>query len=147
MRHYEMHLIKQEVAVQYGGKELLLYQLFNERKISIQKEEQELLDKQIDFITESIPVIDVNRYLVTELGGFRHYEYRNGGHCLTVLQSKSDGSLFVNQAKINIYSNGTYEAETIFFEVLRKLTPTFFAIDYQSNRFGWLSPLKKQKLV
>ncbi|WP_377889148.1 sporulation inhibitor of replication protein SirA [Alkalihalobacillus sp. R86527] len=147
MRHYEMHLIKQEVAVQYGGKELLLFQLFNERKLTVQKETKELLDKQIDFITESIPVIDVNRYLVTEFGGFRNYEYRNGGHCLTILQSKSDGSLFVNQNKINIYSNGTYEAETIFFEVLRKLSPTFFAIDHQSNKYGWLNPLKKQKLV
>lgn len=147
MRHYEMYLIKQEIAAQYGGKELLLYQLFNEKKTAVQKEVKDLLDKQIEFITEPIPVIDVNRYLVTELGGFRTYEYRNGGHCLTIIQSKSDGSLFVRQGKINIYSNGTYEAETIFFEVLRKLTPSFFAIDFQSERYGWLNPLKKQKLV
>ncbi|MGB7998989.1 MAG: sporulation inhibitor of replication protein SirA [Anaerobacillus sp.] len=147
MRHYEMYFIKQDIAAQYAGKENLLYQLFLERKRASIPEVKSVLDKQVAFITESVPEEELNHYIVSELGGFRTYEYKNDGHRLTIKQSRSDASLFARREKVNLYSSGSNEAETVFFEVIRKLTPSFFAIDFQSGRYGWLNPIKQQKLV
>ncbi|WP_371017410.1 sporulation inhibitor of replication protein SirA [Pseudalkalibacillus sp. JSM 102089] len=147
MRHYEMYFVKQHIAEQYAGKEHLLYQLFLERKRAIQADQKELLEKQVAFITEPVEEEELNTCLVNELGGFRTYEFKNEGHRLCIKQSKSDASLFVRSEKINIYASGSNEAETVFFEVIRKLTPSFFAIDFQSGRYGWLNPIKQQKLV
>ncbi|WP_347550290.1 sporulation inhibitor of replication protein SirA [Pseudalkalibacillus hwajinpoensis] len=147
MRHYEMYIIKPDIAMQYAGKELLLYQLFSERKNALLNEEKGLLDKQISFITERIKDEELNRHVVNEIGAFRTYEFKNNGHRLSIKQSKSDASLFVRQDKANLYSVGSQEAETVFFEVLRKLTPSFFAIDFQSGQYGWLNPIKQRKLV
>ncbi|QHA91867.1 sporulation inhibitor of replication protein SirA [Bacillus sp. N1-1] len=147
MRHYEMYFVKQHIAAQYAGKEHLLYQLLLERKRAIQSDEKDLLDKQVAFIIEPIAEEELNSYLVNELGAFRTYEYKNEGHRLSINQSKSDASLFVRKEKVNVYATGGTEAETVFFEVIRKLTPSFFAIDFQSGRYGWLNPIKQQKLV
>ncbi|MBN8207549.1 sporulation inhibitor of replication protein SirA [Bacillus sp. NTK071] len=147
MRHYEMYFIKQDVASQYAGKETLLYQLFLERKGALFVEEKSILDKQVTFITEPVCEEELNKYIVNELGGFRTYEFRNDGHRLSIKQSNSDASLFVRGEKLNLYSSGSNDAETVFFEVIRKLTPSFFAIDFQSGRYGWLNPVKQQKLV
>lgn len=147
MRHYEMYFVKQQISAHYAGKEHLLFQLFLERKRAVQTEEKDLLGKQVAFITDPVAEEELNTYLANELGGFRTYEYKNAGHRLSIKQSKSDASLFVRSEKMNIYASGGTEAETVFFEVIRKLTPSFFAIDFQSGRYGWLNPIKQQKLV
>ncbi|WP_273850467.1 sporulation inhibitor of replication protein SirA [Guptibacillus spartinae] len=147
MRHYEMYSVKQQISAHYAGKEHLLFQLFLERKRAVQTEEKDLLGKQVAFITDPVAEEELNTYLANELGGFRTYEYKNAGHRLSIKQSKSDASLFVRSEKMNIYASGGTEAETVFFEVIRKLTPSFFAIDFQSGRYGWLNPIKQQKLV
>ncbi|UTW70984.1 sporulation inhibitor of replication protein SirA [Anaerobacillus sp. HL2] len=43
---------------------------------------------------------------------------------------------------LTISTTGTYQAETIFFEILRQINPCFFAVDFENRNYGWLNPVK-----
>ncbi|TLS37427.1 sporulation inhibitor of replication protein SirA [Pseudalkalibacillus caeni] len=147
MRHYVIYLVKKDIACDYVGKEPTLYQLFCDEKKHSGSPKQHLLTRQIEYITNPIPIQLIEKAISKELGDFRSYEYRRGGHSLCIKQSKSNATLFVNKRYINLYANGNYEAETIFFEVLRKIEASFLAVNFQSEQFGWLNPIKQEKMV
>jgi hypothetical protein len=55
--------------------------------------------------------------------------------------------LEIFQEMITVEASGSYEAETAFFEVLRKCEASFLAIDLEHQRCGWLKPIKERKYV
>ena len=46
-----------------------------------------------------------------------------------------------------VKAEGNYEAETAFFECIRKCGASFLAIDFEHEQFGWLKPIKERKFV
>ncbi|WML50509.1 sporulation inhibitor of replication protein SirA [Neobacillus sp. PS3-34] len=63
----------------------------------------------------------------------------NGNLSLATMELREDS--------IIVEGVGSYEAETVFFEVLRKCEASFLAVDLEKNRFGWLKPIKERKFV
>ena len=55
-------------------------------------------------------------------------------------------TLEVGESMIVVKASGSYEAETAFFEVLRKIESSFLAVDLDHQRFGWLKPMKERKI-
>jgi hypothetical protein len=60
---------------------------------------------------------------------------------------KSFAELEIKTGYLIIKANGQYDAETVFFEVLRKTESTFIAVDLKNRHCGWLKPIKERKFI
>ncbi|MCA1320820.1 sporulation inhibitor of replication protein SirA [Bacillus tianshenii] len=143
MRHYMIYLIEEEVAKHYAGNELKLFQLF----LQYEKEDQlqDVVKQQVDYITIPIPTFPLQQALETSMKHIEGYQAQSYQHKIEKKDSMAKLSIFEKYLKLS--SSGSYEAEAIFFEVIRKLAPFFLAIDTNSGRFGWLQPIKQRKYV
>lgn len=148
MRHYSIYLLKDDVANDYFGKESILYQLFLEHE-QTRKSEDDIIKRQIAYITRQIPVTKIQFQLQKELKAFRGYSNHENTHMLTLKRKHhlSEAELSVYSSHMTLSSTGGYEAETIFFETLRKTCPSFLAMDFNVNRYGWLNPIKQRNYV
>lgn len=146
MRQYEIYLIEEEFASHYFGRESKIYQLFLEyyRTTSMKKV---LLQKQIHFITKPIPSSIIHQLVKAKLKKRKDYVQTKQSYQIQMPNGRSTAELEINDHFIIIKSTGTYEAETIFFEILRKYSSCFLAMDYEHNRYGWLNPIKMRKFV
>ncbi|OEH94067.1 sporulation inhibitor of replication protein SirA [Bacillus solimangrovi] len=150
MRHYSIYLLSEDVANDYFGKEPLLYQLFSDYERT-KMVESELLQRQVDYITLPVSVVELNYKLQKELKRYRGNSYSYDSHVHSLTLRRAGGT---SQAQLSLFSSfiilnakGSYEAETIFFEILRKYKSTFLAMDFDSERFGWLNPIKQQNFI
>ncbi|QFT88975.1 Sporulation inhibitor of replication protein SirA [Bacillus sp. THAF10] len=141
MREYMIYLIEEEIAKHYAGNEIKLFQLFqqyeqDERLHSIVKQ-------QVDYVTLAIPAIQLQQSLNRAL------KLTNNYHSFHHKVEKEDSSanLIIYEKYLKLISTGSFEAEAIFFEVIRKQAPYFLAIDTKSKRYGWLQPIKQRKFV
>jgi hypothetical protein len=148
MRQYSIYLIESDVAAEYFGKEQLLYNLFTEfnRK---QSEKCEILQKQVRYITKEIPFFQVQQFIQKSLQN--HEQFQISGRGFKIKNSKktlqSEAFLSVKRTSIILKARGNFDAETMFFETLRKFDPCFLAMDFQVNRYGWLNPIKQRQLI
>jgi hypothetical protein len=71
----------------------------------------------------------------------------HGAYTINLSGKLSMARLEVFQDLITVEAEGSYEAETAFFEVLRKCESSFIAIDLEHERIGWLKPIKERKFV
>ncbi|MFB6468903.1 sporulation inhibitor of replication protein SirA [Cytobacillus sp. Hz8] len=145
MRIYQVYLIEDEFATHYFGRERLFYQLFYEYRHS-KGELHEIIKKQIDYITKSIPNLRLHHFINQQLQRFKDFRAENG---IYYIENKKLGSakLEVFEKALLLQAFGNYEAETLFFEVLRKSETSFIAIDLENQRYGWLKPIKERKFV
>jgi hypothetical protein len=143
MRRYDIYLIEDEFALHYFQKEHLMYQLFMEYN-QAENQRDACMKKQIEYITKAIPVMqlqwmmerqfakDANGKVLSDM----EYEYQT---------ETSRARLQLAGDFVFMQAEGTVEAETVFFELLRKLNPCFLAMNYRENVYGWLNPVKQRK--
>ncbi|WP_338469426.1 sporulation inhibitor of replication protein SirA [Niallia sp. XMNu-256] len=145
MRTYQLYLIDEEFASHYFGKERLFYQLFKEYDEAA-GELKHIIKKQIDFITKPINSFRIQHYLQHNLQKYMSFQHKNGKYYLEA-GKKSRAELEIKNHSIILKSNGQFDAETVFFEVLRKAESSFLAIDIENQHCGWLKPIKERKFI
>lgn len=146
MREYHIYLIEEEFATHYFGRESLIYHLFLESN-QTKHERKEILHKQIEFITRAIPHLRIQQKIEASLSHYSYYKHQGHIHTLEWNEFNSYAKLTIQTDYIQLQSTGSYEAETAFFEILRKYDRCFLAMDFSANKYGWLNPIKERKFV
>ncbi|OIJ17928.1 hypothetical protein BKP45_20445 [Anaerobacillus alkalidiazotrophicus] len=141
MRHYYIFLLKPEIATSYFGKEHLIYQLLYEGETA-DTELQEIVKKQINYISAIIPSLQIKKSVEKKLK-VRHDFYVLKEHYYIDIKAFESKAVLKDHGNVlTISANGSYQAETIFFEVLRQINSCFFAVDFDNKNYGWLNPIK-----
>ena len=146
MRRYHIYLVEEEFASHYFGREAKIYELFSEYEFAV-GEHKAQLRKQIDYVTRPIPTLHIHQCIDSLLRIRTDYQNERNIHTLMVNSNKSEAKMVVHDRFLLLESSGNYEAETIFFEVLRKYDSCFLAMDFSLHRYGWLNPIKERKFV
>lgn len=145
MRGYQLYLIEEEFAVHYFGREHMFFQLFQDYEAA-SGEMKTLLGKQIQFITKPIPELKLHQTINKELKRKKDFISEENAYHINV-GKRSMARLMLFDRFISLKAAGSYDAETCFFEVLRKNESSFMAIDLEHNKYGWLRPIKERKFV
>jgi hypothetical protein len=146
LRSYQLYLIEDEFASHYFGRERMFYQLFWEYS-QANDELKSIIDKQVKFVTKSIPVLRVHQLLHQQFSKAKGFRVENGTYIYENNTNNSSATLKVHERWLELDSHGLVDAETVFFEILRKCESSFLAIDLDSNKYGWLKPIKERKYV
>ncbi|MEH6957760.1 sporulation inhibitor of replication protein SirA [Neobacillus drentensis] len=146
MRKYQLNLIEDEFATHYFGRERLFFQLFKEHQ-KANGELKFITQKQISYITKKVEVLKIHQLIQKQLGKIKGFKAENGAYSIELSGKLSTAKLEVFQDLITIDAQGSYEAETAFFEVLRKCESSFLALDLEHQRYGWLKPIKERKFI
>ncbi|MEH6906391.1 sporulation inhibitor of replication protein SirA [Neobacillus drentensis] len=146
MRKYQLYLIEDEFATHYFGRERLFFQLFKEHQ-KANGELKFITQKQISYITKKVEVLKIHQLIQKQLGKIKGFKAENGAYSIELSGKLSTAKLEVFQDLITIDAQGSYEAETAFFEVLRKCESSFLALDLEHQRYGWLKPIKERKFI
>ena len=146
MRSCQLYLIEEEFAKHFYGRERKFYQLFKDYRTA-QGEMKAALAKQIEFITKPVPVLRVHQFLHQQLSRVQGFQADQGIYRIMKNNASSIATIQVNERFLQVESTGDLEAETIFFEVLRKNETSFLAVDVPGYRYGWLKPMKERKFV
>ncbi len=146
VRKYQLYLIEDEFAAHYFGRERIFFQLFHEHHAA-DGELKFITQKQITYITKRVEVLKIHNLLQKQLGKMKGFKADHGAYTITLSGKLSTARLEVFQDLITVEAEGSYEAETAFFEVLRKCETSFIAIDLEHERYGWLKPIKERKFV
>jgi hypothetical protein len=147
MRSYQLYLIKDEIAGHYFGKERLFYHLFKDYSKAT-GEMQTIISRQINYLTQPLPVLRLHQCIFQQLSKYKGFQVERGVYYLSENKTQSTAVLKVlNERTLLVEGTGSLEAETMFFEVLRKCESSFLAVDLQSNLCGWLKPIKERKFV
>lgn len=146
MRRYVVYLLQDDVVKNYFGKEKMLYQLFYEAENKISPYHS-VVKKQIQYITRKIPVKKLHQAFMSELKDALTSFEAEKIYEVQLKESASRAILLVNPNYLSIYSYGSIDAETAFFEVLRKLETCFLAVDFKNYNYGWLTPRKRVELA
>lgn len=146
MRVYEIYYIKRDVAHQYYRKEIKIFRLFQEQK-NCPKYLKPIIEQQIKYITSPIPVMPLQRAIKQHLKSYKLYREENFTHYLELKGGKSKAHLEISLRKMTLMSEGSIEAETIFFEAIRQIAANFLAIDIENERYGWLNPIKEWQFI
>nr|WP_249292110.1 sporulation inhibitor of replication protein SirA [Metabacillus flavus] len=148
MRHYYVYLIEEEFASHYFGKESKIFNLIqNFQWTSIHDGSYDLLDRQVQYISKAIPSKEIHQLLTGFLTMRKGYRQLGHLHRIILNGEAGQATLLVKDRYLEIDAQGSYEAETIFFEILRKMNPCFLAMDFQAHRYGWLNPISERKFV
>lgn len=144
MRRFAIYLIKEEFCLHFYGNEVKLFDLFldYERNVNI---DHEIVKRQVDYITRPIPSLMIQQMIEEELANSPSYYSLWNGHYLEM--ENSQASLSVHDKFLLLRSKGSYHCETTFFEILRKCDPYFLAMDFDTQQYGWLNPIKQRNLV
>jgi len=146
VRKYQLYLIEDEFAAHYFGRERLFLQLFKEYQTA-DGELKFITGKQISYITKRVEVLKIHQLIQKQLGKVKGFKADLGGYMIAFSGKLSSAKVEVFQDLISVEAEGSYEAETLFFEVLRKCESSFLAIDLEHERCGWLKPIKERKLI
>lgn len=143
---YQLYLIEDEFANHYFGRERMFFGLFLEEKHSF-GEFKKIIQKQIQYITKPIPALRLHQMICHQLSKLKGFTTEKGTYKVEMQGKMSNAYLTIKDGFVLVEADGSYEAEAIFFEVLRKCEPSFLAIDIENHRFGWLKPIKERKFV
>ncbi|MDA7027902.1 sporulation inhibitor of replication protein SirA [Bacillus sp. CLL-7-23] len=144
-RHYYTYLIEEEFASHYFGREVVMFKLFYDYHwTNLDYKKSQLAAKQIEYITEPIPISHIHKRLKMNLS---REEYRQVDCIYKLMVPKGSVSFIIKDRYIEILAKGPFEAETVFFEILRKVSPCFLAMDFGMERYGWLNPVKERNFV
>ncbi|TKH02690.1 sporulation inhibitor of replication protein SirA [Peribacillus simplex] len=146
MRTYQIYLIEDEFAHHYYGREKLFFNLFLEY-IQAKGRLKSILQKQIEYVTKTVPIIQLQLAIEQRLQKKMNYWTQNGKYYLEKTNGSSKAVLIIHNDSITLKAEGDYEAETAFFESIRKYEASFLAIDFEHEKYGWLKPIKERKFV
>jgi hypothetical protein len=146
VRRYQLYLIEDEFAAHYYGRESKFFRLFQEYEMA-KGELKQITKKQIHYITKHLQALKVHQRIQKQLGMLKEFKFEQGTYTIELSGKMSTAKLELQENRVIIVAEGSYEAETIFFEVLRKCEPFFLAIDLEHERYGWLKPMKERKFV
>lgn len=146
MRHYFIYILEPEIAKSYYGKEQLIFQLFSQGE-QINNPLTKIVEKQICYITRTIPSLQLKKHLDHQLKNRKEYYVSEEQYFINSQTLQSKAVLTLHKHMLSLSVSGSYHAEAIFFEVLRKFHPCFFALDFENNNYGWLTPVKQVKYV
>lgn len=146
MRKYQLYLIEDEFAAHFFGREHLFYKLFREHEYA-KGELKFITDKQIAYITKKLEVLKFHKLIQQQLGKIKGFKADHGAYLIEGSGKLSSAKLEIFQEMLTLESYGSFEAETAFFEVLRKSEASFLAVDLEHQRCGWLKPIKERKYV
>lgn len=144
MRNYQLYIIKDEFASHFFGRERMFFQLFTEYA-NATGEHAEILNKQVEYITRNIPMIKVQQILKRKLAKRCDFHLQRDSYTIEMVDIVSRAQMCVSDRYLHLQSAGTFDAETIFFEVLRQWEANFIALDLKNERYGWLKPIKDRK--
>lgn len=145
MRTYFIYLIKAEFADYFYGRESRFFQLFAGSH-SANGDLQEIIHKQIDYITEPLPYLDLHKLFSQSVQNQQIY-IKGKVYCMGNEKNKDKAELAIEEDCLQLSAWGGFESETIFFEVLRKYSGHFFAVDIENERYGWVKPVKERKYI
>jgi hypothetical protein len=146
VRKYQLYLIEDEFATHYFGRERLFFQLFKEHQ-KANGELKFITQRQISYITKKVEVLKIHQLIQKQLGKIKGFKAEHGAYSIELSGKLSTAKVEVFQDLITIDAQGSYEAETAFFEVLRKCESSFLALDLEHQRYGWLKPIKERKFI
>ncbi|ADU30652.1 sporulation inhibitor of replication protein SirA [Evansella cellulosilytica] len=146
MREYDIYIIKDHIANEYFGLEGKLFSLFQENRYANGRL-KEVTDMQIHFIKESINISKLDQLLYSRLHEKKGYAKEGNNHFIRLLNKKSQAGVYLDEHHITLFSEGTYDAEACFFEVLRHSNKCFIAMEFEEQRYGWLKPVRTLDLV
>ncbi|KHF40734.1 sporulation inhibitor of replication protein SirA [Halalkalibacter okhensis] len=146
MRHYELYIFEEDVARQYYGQESKLFYLFLEHE-KARGPQKEILRKQIEYITKPIPSLFLQQKLKQDLLKLEGYKKKKNTHVIDISDRDSKAELVIGSDALYLTADGSFDVETMFFEILRKCEPTFFAFTIEEHRYGWLKPMKQEDLL
>ncbi|WHY79477.1 sporulation inhibitor of replication protein SirA [Neobacillus sp. WH10] len=146
MRKYQLYLIEDEFAAHYFGRERLFFQLFQEHQTA-DGELKFITQKQISYITKRVEVLKIHQLIQKQLGKIKGFKADHGAYTIFLSGKLSTARLEVFHDLITVEAEGSYEAETAFFEVLRKCESSFLALDLDHECYGWLKPIKERKFI
>lgn len=145
VRHYYIYLIEEEFASHYFGRESKIYHLFQDfHWTTARSAHGNTIEKQIQYISKPIPALFIHQILGTHLSKRTDYQMFHHIHKIALKGNIGNATLIVKNRHLELSSDGSFEAETIFFEVLRKFDPCFLAMDFKGERYGWLNPIKER---
>lgn len=145
VRHYYIYLIEEEFASHYFGRESKIYHLFQDfHWTTASSAHGSTIEKQIQYITKPIPILFIHQLLGSHLSKRSDYQMFHHIHKIVLKGNVGNATLIVKNRHFELSSEGSFEAETIFFEVLRKFDPCFLAMDFKGERYGWLNPIKER---
>ncbi|WP_257350511.1 sporulation inhibitor of replication protein SirA [Pseudalkalibacillus decolorationis] len=146
MRKHDIYLIEKEVAFHYFGREQVLYHFFVEASDPA-PHLKETIKKQLLYITKTIPFY-VFDYHVKKIDALQKgYRLQRARQELTLYSKTSKAMLQNNGRNLSLISEGSYEAEILLFEHLRKVESSFLAINFEEEGVGWLSPVKQAHYI
>jgi hypothetical protein len=143
MRQYHIYLIKTEFAEHFFGQEYKLFELFLQSRGNHYQSEQ-IARKQASFVIGKIDTIHINHSLTKHFTDNKNYSVLGNTHLLYGETHESFAKCTIKEDEIQIEASGSFEAETTFFEVLRKQSSHFLAMDFYHERYGWLNPVKQK---
>ncbi|MCL6570642.1 MAG: sporulation inhibitor of replication protein SirA [Bacillus sp. (in: Bacteria)] len=146
MRKYQLYLIEDEFAAHYFGRERLFFELFKEHQ-NADADLKFITKMQIAYITKSVEVLKMHQLFQKQLEKIKGFKAENGVYTIQLSGKLCTAKLEVFQDILTIEAQGSYEAETAFFEILRKCESSFLALDLDHQRYGWLKPIKERKFV
>ncbi|AVM23974.1 sporulation inhibitor of replication protein SirA [Bacillus pumilus] len=146
-RHYYIYWIEDEFAHHYFGKESILFHLFESLHWTNRTDDElVMLVKQVDYVTKRIPAFHMHQRLMNNLTNI-HYTQIGSIYSASLPDGKGTAAFIIKDRYIQMSATGSYEAEAVFFEVLRKISPCFLAMDFGSKKHGWLNPVKVRNFV
>lgn len=146
MRKYQLYLIEEEFAAHYFGRERMFFELFEEHSRATGKQKQ-ILSKQIEYITKPIPTLRFHQYIHQQMLKKKDFRIEQGTYYIEKNRPQSIARMELFDRYLFVESSGDFNAETAFFEVLRKCESSLLAIDLEHQRYGWLKPIKERKFV
>jgi hypothetical protein len=146
MKFYRLYWIKEEIADYFYGRERSFYNLFRESKYVTGKME-EVVRKQVDYITCSIPFLPFNRAISQALASKRDIIQTDNQFYIESTCGHNTAKICLLDRHIEIELQGHSDWEAYIFELLRKLDGRLLAIDIENEQFGWLKPIKVRKYI
>lgn len=145
LRFYHIYWIKDEFAFYFYGREKVFYHLFYDWMYS-NGEYKGILDLQVQYITEELPVMQLYRLIRQNLS--RQKGFTVEGNTYRIESTEKNGStLEIQSTKMLLKASGSYDSEMLFFESLKNFNGRLLALDFNNGRFGWVKPLKERKYV
>jgi hypothetical protein len=146
MKFYRLYWIEDEVADYFYGRERSFFNLFRESMFA-KGIMEEVVKKQIHYITRSIPFLPFNRAISQALALKRGTIQNDNQFYFESSCGKNNAVISLMDRYIDVKIKGHSDWEACIFELLRKLDGRLLAIDIENEQFGWLKPIKVRKYI
>ncbi|WP_053219571.1 sporulation inhibitor of replication protein SirA [Virgibacillus senegalensis] len=139
MPNYSIFLVNSEFASHYFYRSEILYRFLSKYDVY---PIDSVAYKQSRYVTAEIPVQQLMDYLAFCHPG--ENTFQTGTNKLR-LETQSDfAELLIDRSCLQGRSSSFAGAENVLFQYLRRFDSRFFIIEYESEKYGWISPIGKR---